>query len=56
MLNDPTYNSIVAKHRRRLKYVPDTMWVIGSMSPGEKHNLAVLEEMREELAQYLLSR
>lgn len=56
MLNDPTYNSIVAKHRRRLRYVPDTMWVIGSISPEEKYNLEVLEEMREELEQYLLSR
>lgn len=56
MLNNPIYNSIVAKHRRRLMHVPDTMRVIESISHEEKHNLAVLEEMREELAQHLLSR
>jgi hypothetical protein len=54
-MHDPIVNSIVAKHRRRLVYVSDTMRVLGSTSQ-ETHNELVLEEMREELLQYSILR
>jgi len=38
-----------------MKHVPDTMWLTWGLSPEEKHNVAVLAEMREELRQYLES-
>jgi len=56
MSEDEIIREIAAKYRRRMKAPHDTLYVVGSISSEERHNLEVLREMEEEMARRLSSR